>query len=122
MLTPKSCNIFILPLFCLFCQSCNSFIPNQQQPPFRQEISHSSAVVDIPSNNKLTESFTNHLGPMSMTVEELADVLGGYGRAQLIWDYYSIGVDPQLWFGNNNNSSMMMEEATDISKLLPSAR
>jgi len=57
-----------------------------------------------------------------MIVEELADVLGGYGRAQLIWDYYSIGVDPQLWFGNNNNSSMMMEEATDISKLLPSAR
>lgn len=128
MLTPNSCNIFVFTFFYLFSWSCNGFISNNQRLPFRQEISRSSAVVDIPSNinNKQPESQANHYGPMSMTVEELAHVLGGYGRAQLVWDYYSIGVDPQLWFGNNNNnnnnSMTIMEEPTDISRLLPSTR
>jgi len=35
-----------------------------------------------------------------MTMEELAEVLGDTNRAQLVWDCYSIGVDPTKIYGN----------------------
>jgi hypothetical protein len=38
-------------------------------------------------------------GALSMTLDELAEKLGGRGRAQLVWDCYSIGVDPANMFG-----------------------
>jgi 23S rRNA (adenine2503-C2)-methyltransferase len=36
---------------------------------------------------------------LSMTLEELGDVLGGKGRARLAWDCYSRGADPHYLFG-----------------------
>jgi adenine C2-methylase RlmN of 23S rRNA A2503 and tRNA A37 len=33
-----------------------------------------------------------------MTLEELSDALGGFGRSQLAWDCYSKGVDPHYLF------------------------
>ena len=34
-----------------------------------------------------------------MTLEELAEHLGGKGKAKIVWDCYSIGVDPSHLFG-----------------------
>jgi 23S rRNA (adenine2503-C2)-methyltransferase len=36
---------------------------------------------------------------LSMTLDELGDVLGGRGRARLAWDCYSRGADPRYVFG-----------------------
>jgi hypothetical protein len=38
-------------------------------------------------------------GALSMPFDELAERLGGKGRAQIVWDCYSIGVDPSNMFG-----------------------
>jgi 23S rRNA (adenine2503-C2)-methyltransferase len=38
-------------------------------------------------------------GALSMSLDELSDVLGGRGRAQIVWDCYSIGVDPANMYG-----------------------
>jgi 23S rRNA (adenine2503-C2)-methyltransferase len=49
-----------------------------------------------------------------MGIDELALKLGGLGRARLVWDCYSIGVDPQLHYSDSPDP--------DIQKLLPSCR
>jgi len=41
---------------------------------------------------------------LSMTVDELAEVLGGWGRARLAWDCYASGVDPHFLFSENSSS------------------
>lgn len=54
-----------------------------------------------------------------MGVEELAEKIGGLGRARLVWDYYSIGIDPALFF----DPEYSKEESIDtIQKQLPSQR
>jgi hypothetical protein len=35
-------------------------------------------------------------GAISMNIDELAEALGGRGRAQLAWDCYKAGIDPAL--------------------------
>lgn len=59
-------------------------------------------------------------GALSMTVDELAEVLGGRGRARLAWDCYSIGIDPQIYFGKNNNNTD--DNIAAIQGLLPACR
>jgi hypothetical protein len=54
---------------------------------------------------------TSH-GAISMSIPELAEVLGGYGRAKIVWDCYRIGVDPSV---------DEMDDAS-IQALLPSMR
>ena len=41
---------------------------------------------EIRLNGNETESY----GALSMKIDELAEVLGGRGRAQIVWDCYSI--------------------------------
>ncbi len=53
-----------------------------------------------------------------MGVEELGHQLGGLGRARLVWDYYSIGIDPAVFFGSRETE----ESVEAIQKLLPSSR
>ncbi len=53
-----------------------------------------------------------------MGVEELAQQLGGLGRARLVWDYYSIGIDPAVYF----DDSCETESIETVQKLLPSSR
>jgi hypothetical protein len=55
-----------------------------------------------------------------MTVDELAVVMGGRGRARLAWDCYRIGVDPAMFFGNV--ISLGQDDFESIYNLLPSAR
>ncbi|KAL3775078.1 hypothetical protein HJC23_013998 [Cyclotella cryptica] len=62
--------------------------------------------VDDATNNP-TE--INTQTALSMTIEQLEEVLGGWGRARLAWDCYSNGVDPQYLFGStigNDPSSL----------------
>lgn len=37
-------------------------------------------------------------GPLSMSISELAEAIGGIGRARVAWDLYTLGVDPQKYF------------------------
>ena len=51
-----------------------------------------------------TATTCGEYGPLSMTMDELAAKLGGRGRAQLVWDCYSIGVDPALLNYQDHNN------------------
>jgi len=64
---------------------------------------HSSDNSDTKNDN---HENTNKIkgGALSMTIPELADHLGGRGRARLAWDCYRIGVDPALLFAADNNT------------------
>jgi hypothetical protein len=55
---------------------------------------------------------------LSMTIEQLEKVLGGWGRARLAWDCYSNGVDPASLFGDTvrrTDSPMPLDEYADKS-------
>jgi hypothetical protein len=70
--------------------SSPSFSPKHQD-------STSSTNVD----NKLSSSSSvGSKGALSMDLDELGQVLGGRGRAQIAWDCYSIGIDPHNFFGS----------------------
>jgi hypothetical protein len=59
-------------------------------------------------------------GPLSLTLEELANVLGGKGRAQACWDCYRLGVDP-AWFyaqGGDNSGDDDDEQLEPIESIL----
>jgi len=55
-----------------------------------------------------------------MTIDELAGVLGGKGRAQLAWDCYKIGIDPALYFGSVIR--LGHDDFETIYDLLPTSR
>ena len=57
---------------------------------------------------------------LSMTIEELEETLGGWGRARLAWDCYSNGVDPAYLFGDisqTGTNSIFPSEYVDKSSL-----
>jgi len=47
---------------------------------------------------------TTHVSPLAMTVDELAVLVGGRGRAHAIWDYYRAGMDPLDESSKNDRS------------------
>ena len=55
-----------------------------------------------------------------MKIDELAEVLGGTGRAKIVWDCYSIGVDPFDFFGPTIN--LGYDDYESIYGMLPSQR
>jgi hypothetical protein len=57
------------------------------------------------------------IGGLSLPVNELAEKLGGKGRAQIAWDCYSIGIDPALFFGDHEE-----EDFETVSRLIPTKR
>jgi hypothetical protein len=59
-------------------------------------------------------------GGISMHLDELAEVLGGRGRAQIVWDCYSIGIDPANFFGSV--IKLGYDDYESIYGMLPSAR
>lgn len=61
-------------------------------------------------------------GAISTHIGELSDALGGVGRAQLVWDLYSIGVDPALFFDENLSTRLDAQDGEQIRKLLPGTR
>lgn len=67
----------------------------------------------------LSESPDNNKGAISMSLQELADYLGGKGRAQIVWDCYSIGIDPADYFGSIH---LGYDDYESILQLMPSTR
>jgi hypothetical protein len=59
-------------------------------------------------------------GALSMSMEELSQKLGGKGRAQIVWDFYSIGVDPANIFGKI--IKLGWDDYESILNMLPSQR
>lgn len=55
-----------------------------------------------------------------MTVDELAVQLGGRGRARLVWDCYTIGVDPAMFYGTT--IQLGHDDYESLLELLPSHR
>lgn len=53
-------------------------------------------------NSKRFSQPHQHNGALSRTVEDLAQVLGGHGRARLVWDCYRVGLDPAIVFAPEN--------------------
>jgi hypothetical protein len=51
-------------------------------------------------SNSNNNNHNNHRGAISMSLDELALVLGGKGRAQIVWDCYKLGIDPSNMFGS----------------------
>ncbi len=60
------------------------------------------------------------LGPLSMSQNELAAVLGGKGRAQIVWDCYRMGVDPAKLFGSV--IKLGWDDYESVLNMLPSNR
>jgi hypothetical protein len=63
-------------------------------------------VIEIsPGTVKNTPSLTSEQqqhqhGPISMSLEELTEALGGAGRARIVWDCYKLGIDPAHMYGD----------------------
>lgn len=81
-----------------------------------------SSLQDAPS----TATETSY-GAISMSKEELTEYLGGTGRANLVWDCYSIGIDPAIFHSDNTNIKIEEtlhgdDDFESITRLLPSRR
>jgi hypothetical protein len=61
-----------------------------------------------------------HRGAISMQIDELAQVLGGRGRARIAWDCYILGIDPMDFFGSV--ISLGYDDYETIVDMLPSSR
>lgn len=98
----------------------------------RRHALFSSAV--LLETDKLRPREESKDGAITMDVDELSKLMGGKGRARLVWDYYRIGVDPLRYFrseeraaaGSTNSLDSFLQsmEASDeeILKLLPTSR
>ena len=64
---------------------------------------------------------TAGLSPLSMTVEELSQILGGRGRALMVWDCLRQGIDPVILFESllleNHDKHIPMEGMSTFMKL-----
>lgn len=90
-------------------------------PPLLRHSSSRGAISNTPPEACVVpESTKTSTGALSMGLEELAVALGGMGRARLVWDCYSIGVDPQIFHDAFLRSGD--ESDADIQRLLPSCR
>lgn len=55
-----------------------------------------------------------------MQIDELAEILGGTGRAKIVWDCYSIGIEPTHFHGSAMH--LGYDDFESIYSLLPSRR
>ncbi|CAJ1965884.1 unnamed protein product [Cylindrotheca closterium] len=97
-------------------QSVSSFI-NQEQ----RRLSHLSSTLSPDDTEIRSEDGENPAkrGAISMQIDELDKYLGGEGRAQIVWDCYSIGIDPADYFGSIH---LGYDDYETIMQLMPSMR
>ena len=115
-------------LFSLIRQTSGLAVPNSIPA---HHVSESS---DLPI---FKETIREDVAPISMTVSELMEYMGGWGRARLVWDMYRIGIDPLVAFchesvqiQDKSKSSpfdtfmkeVQTEDIEEIQKYLPSSR
>lgn len=112
----------------LLLQASHAFVPVQvQHGP--------SAFVSTSTSSNLGSTLTSEaptltkedeggnmlpLGGLSMQIDELAQVLGGRGRARIAWDCYALGIDPMDFFGSVIR--LGQDDYESIVEMLPSAR
>jgi hypothetical protein len=71
-------------------------------------------------NDPVASTCTSHgRSPLSLTLEELANVLGGKGRAQACWDCFRVGVDPSWFYAEGGDNADEPIEATLLESLQP---
>jgi len=106
-----------------------SFSAKTSYTNFRHDVSlySSSTMINDEENIKSDDAMSR--GAISMNVDELAEEMGGWGRARLVWDYYRIGIDPLKYFRHQEPSNALEKfiqgvdaNDSDIVNLLPSAR
>jgi 23S rRNA (adenine2503-C2)-methyltransferase len=97
---------------------------NDEYNHLRQTVLYSTSYPGKDSMHHPTESakleelpIKNH-GTISMSLEELAIHLNGWGRARIAWDCYLLGIDPYHYF----SGSEIGEPMEAIQSLLPTSR
>mmetsp|Transcript_45115 Transcript_45115/g.50573 ORF Transcript_45115/g.50573 Transcript_45115/m.50573 type:complete len:460 (+) Transcript_45115:38-1417(+) len=80
----------------------------------------SEAQIQITTEKNFAGISLADAGPLSMTFEELAEALGGCGRAKIVWDCYKLGIDPAYMFGSVVN--LGEDDYESIVSQLPSQR
>ena len=85
-------------LLAVFSPSAESFIPSNRysNPLSSQTVTNNVLSSTLaPTIPKIDDERGDvpPKGGISMTIDELAGVLGGKGRAQLAWDCYKIGIE-----------------------------
>lgn len=73
-------------------------------------------------NDPVASTCTNHgRSPLSLTLDELTNVLGGKGRAQACWDCFRLGVDPAWFYAEGGDITDEIEpiESTLLESLQP---
>jgi hypothetical protein len=110
----------------LLLQSSHAFVPVQVQhrPAFVSTSSSKleSTLAPIAPTLKKEDDDDNKLklGAISMQIDELAQVLGGKGRARIAWDCYALGIDPMDFFGSVIR--LGYDDYESIVEMLPSTR
>jgi hypothetical protein len=97
----------------------HAFLRLQKQLSHPQKISLSSTLSPESPTHVANDDNVEKKAAISMQIDELAQVLGGRGRAQIVWDCYSIGIDPADYFGTIN---LGYDDYESIFAMLPSAR
>ena len=116
MILSSSYLCFFLSSFLIILEnySCNAF---STISPIHTQINTNHIDDDDDKNNETNKNDAN--GAIAMQLDELATHLGGRGRAQLVWDCYSIGIDPANFFGTIN---LGYDDYESIFSMLPSCR
>jgi 23S rRNA (adenine2503-C2)-methyltransferase len=108
----KSCIISLaLAMIQVPSHGFNTGAIRRHQTSHIQSVS-TDATLDAPPSTETLHTQT----ALSMTVEQLEKILGGWGRARLAWDCYSNGVDPASLFGDavpSNDSPIALDEYAD---------
>ena len=107
-----------------------SFCAKTSHTNFRRDVSlYSSSIMINDEENIKSDDGAMSRGAISMNVDELAEEMGGWGRARLVWDYYRIGIDPLKYFRHQEPSNALEKfiqgvdaNDSDIVNLLPNAR
>jgi len=114
----------VLTLEILFSTFCSAWFPKLCVSNSNRCVSRPSFFSSI-SGTQHDDECQTHQSPLSLTLEELADTLGGKGRAQAVWDAYRTGLDPidvyhpckdQSSKGNETRDPLLGKQAYQILK------
>ena len=87
----------------ILCAQVSAFIPtllrSQRSHLYMSTVEESSSVVGSVDQSSVAES------ALSMNIAELGSYLGGSGRANIAWDFYRLGIDPQLYFSDESRGN-----------------
>mmetsp|Transcript_12751 Transcript_12751/g.19254 ORF Transcript_12751/g.19254 Transcript_12751/m.19254 type:complete len:450 (-) Transcript_12751:1379-2728(-) len=90
-------------------------------PQVRRSFQLMHSTTEENSVSAAAQTTTCSSSAISKNISQLSKEIGGNGRALIAWDFYRLGIDPELFFGDP--SGALDEDArNEIIKLLPSKR